>query len=252
MNAEHPVTIADQDEFLVSLAPSIPAKAEAANTSSAQFDRKTNRKIAGEDPAKRDQILDGARKVFTRMGFDGASMSDITREAGVSKGTIYVYFKNKEDLFLALIARQRDAFFGDLRQLLDEGMPVRETLLLYGEILTTTLLSSDAIRAQRAIIGTVGRMPDMGVDFYNNGPRVGHGLLGQWLQAKVDLGLLKIPDIELASNQFIELCLAGQLRARLFGAITADPSPETVRNTVGLAVEVFCKAYMVVKPDNQE
>ena len=50
-----------------------------------------SRIAAGQDPAKRKQILDGARRVFSQMGFDAASMNDITREAGVSKGTIYVW-----------------------------------------------------------------------------------------------------------------------------------------------------------------
>ena len=49
------------------------------------------RLAAGQDPIKRRQILEGAQLVFMRMGFDAASMNDITREAGVSKGTIYVY-----------------------------------------------------------------------------------------------------------------------------------------------------------------
>jgi AcrR family transcriptional regulator len=53
------------------------------------------RPAAGQDPAKRSQIIDGARRVFIEKGFEAASMNDITREAGVSKGTIYVYFANK-------------------------------------------------------------------------------------------------------------------------------------------------------------
>ena len=42
--------------------------------------------------AKRRQIMEGARTVFLAAGFDGASMNDIARVAGVSKGTLYVYF----------------------------------------------------------------------------------------------------------------------------------------------------------------
>lgn len=53
------------------------------------------------DSAKRRQILDGAHKVFLAQGFDAASMGEIARKAGVSKGTLYVYFDNKESLFEA-------------------------------------------------------------------------------------------------------------------------------------------------------
>ncbi|MBD0354642.1 MAG: helix-turn-helix transcriptional regulator, partial [Rubrobacteraceae bacterium] len=50
--------------------------------------------------AKRDQILDGARRVFLRDGFAGASTDDIAAEAGVSKRTLYAYYPSKEDLFV--------------------------------------------------------------------------------------------------------------------------------------------------------
>ena len=55
------------------------------------------------DNAKRQQIVDGARKIFLAQGFDAASMNDIARAAGVSKGTLYVYFANKEQLFAAIV-----------------------------------------------------------------------------------------------------------------------------------------------------
>ena len=71
------------------------------------------RPAAGQDPVKRQQIIDGARRVFIDMGFDAASMNDITREAGVSKGTIYVYFASKEELFEALIEEERGTIFNE-------------------------------------------------------------------------------------------------------------------------------------------
>src|SRR5689334_23686455 len=61
---------------------------------------------AAADSAKRRQIIEGARAVFLAEGFDAASMNDIARKAGVSKGTLYVYFKSKEDLFEAIAEEQ--------------------------------------------------------------------------------------------------------------------------------------------------
>jgi len=51
---------------------------------------------ARSESAKRRQIIDGACRMFLAQGFDAASMGAIAREAGVSKGTLYVYFKSKE------------------------------------------------------------------------------------------------------------------------------------------------------------
>src|SRR3954447_10651583 len=59
-----------------------------------------------EDSSKRRQILDGARKVFMDLGFDGASMNEIARSAGVSKGTLYVYFADKNRLFEAIVEEE--------------------------------------------------------------------------------------------------------------------------------------------------
>ena len=51
--------------------------------------------------------MEGARRVFLQDGFDGASIGDIVRAAGVSKGTLYAYFPSKEHLFKALITEDR-------------------------------------------------------------------------------------------------------------------------------------------------
>src|SRR3954466_12165830 len=59
------------------------------------------------DNAKRRQIMEGARAVFLAQGFDAASMGEIARKAGVSKGTLYVYFDSKERLFEAIVEDER-------------------------------------------------------------------------------------------------------------------------------------------------
>jgi TetR/AcrR family fatty acid metabolism transcriptional regulator len=55
----------------------------------------------GEERKK--QILDAATIVFSRQGYDKTRMDDIAQEAGLSKGSLYWYFKSKKDLFLALL-----------------------------------------------------------------------------------------------------------------------------------------------------
>ena len=63
---------------------------------------------------RRSQILDAAEGVFTRKGFDEARMEDIAGKTGLSKGTLYLYFKSKDDLILAILDR---IFQGEFRQL---------------------------------------------------------------------------------------------------------------------------------------
>ena len=77
-----------------------------------------------ENRAKRRQILDGARKVFLESGFDGASVNDIVRETGVSKGTVYAYFPSKERLFETLVFEDRRDQAERLFEGLDRTRPV--------------------------------------------------------------------------------------------------------------------------------
>ncbi len=60
--------------------------------------------------ARKQQILQAATEVFGRSSFDGASVSAIARKAGVAEGTIYQYFKNKQDLFFSIPSERTTAF----------------------------------------------------------------------------------------------------------------------------------------------
>ena len=55
--------------------------------------------------AKESSILDAAEKIFARSGFDGAKVSEIARAASVAEGTVYLYYKNKQDLLAGVVGR---------------------------------------------------------------------------------------------------------------------------------------------------
>ena len=206
-------------------------------------DSQPSRRVAGQDPQKRQQILDGAKRVFLRVGFDAASMNDITREAGVSKGTIYVYFRNKEDLFGALIDRERTAIFASVADTLEKGEGVRETLLRYGMLLAGRMTSVQIIRAQRMVIGVTERMPELGRRFYDTGPDSGKALLAGYLTRNVERGLLAVPDTMLAAQQLFDLLTAGLTRACIFGVREPQPSEEEIARVVESGVDMFLAYY---------
>jgi len=57
---------------------------------------------------RKNQILDGAKKLFSRNGYYQTHVEDILREVKIGKGTFYLYFKNKEDLFISILERFLD------------------------------------------------------------------------------------------------------------------------------------------------
>ena len=62
---------------------------------------------------RKNQIINAAEDVFTQKGFDEARMDDIAEETGLSKGTLYLYFKSKDDLIIAILDRM---FQGEFKQ----------------------------------------------------------------------------------------------------------------------------------------
>jgi AcrR family transcriptional regulator len=201
------------------------------------------RPAAGQDPVKRGQIIEGARRVFIEKGFEAASMNDITREAGVSKGTIYVYFANKEELFEALIEEERGTIFKNMYDLLDRADNLRETLVKYGKVLSLKITSAKVIQAQRTVIGVTDRMPELGARFYERGPKRGHDKMMAFLNAAIDRGLLRIDDVDLAAYQLTELCLSGLFRQCIFAYRTKAPGQDEIDHIVRSGVDMFLKAY---------
>lgn len=57
---------------------------------------------------RRGQILDAAQRVFARHGFEGATVARLEQETGLSRGAIFSYFENKDDLFVAVVAQSSD------------------------------------------------------------------------------------------------------------------------------------------------
>jgi len=71
-------------------------------------------KTVNKKAARKEQVLQAAVEVFGRSNFENGSISEIARRAGVSEGTIYQYFKNKQDLFFSIPREKTKAFTGQL------------------------------------------------------------------------------------------------------------------------------------------
>ena len=86
--------------------------------------------IEGDDPKvlKRVRILDAAEALFIRQGYVKTSMDEVAREAGVAKGTLYLYFNKKADLILAAIGREKRKYVSGLMDIFDEALPAEDRM----------------------------------------------------------------------------------------------------------------------------
>jgi AcrR family transcriptional regulator len=79
------------------------------------------------------QIMNAAEEVFTQKGMDAARMDDIARQAGLSKGTLYLYFKGKETLVIAILGRMLEGTFQGLEDRKDTELSASEAILRFTE-----------------------------------------------------------------------------------------------------------------------
>ena len=192
---------------------------------------------------KRKVIMEAARAVFRRLGYDGASMNDIAQEAGVSKATLYVYFTSKEGLFAALIDDVR-ACLPDGAIPIDPETDVETALNAFGRKILKKITSDENVELLRLVMGASDKFPELGRMFYDAGPGLGLRMVTGYLENQVARGTLRIDDIETAAHQLLELMQTRFTRLRLFN-IAPAPDAATIEASVAAGVRVFLAAYGV-------
>jgi AcrR family transcriptional regulator len=194
------------------------------------------------DDDKARQILDGARRVFLAQGFDGASMNDIARAAGVSKGTIYFHFDSKEALFEALIRAERQQQAEQCCDFDESSPDIAGVLTNLGRSLLTMMMSPEIIAQVRTVIAVAAKFPRIGRAFYETGPKHGFGRLSAYFAKQNEAGRLATPEPDIAAIHFIQLCL-GDIHKRLMFCPEDAIGPDEVERTISAAVSVFMRAY---------
>jgi AcrR family transcriptional regulator len=197
--------------------------------------------VGDEDSSKRRQILDGARRVFMDLGFDGASMGEIARAAGVSKGTLYVYFADKNRLFEAIV-EQEMLEQGRLAFNFDPDRDVATTLLDFGHAYIQVMCRPGGGSAIRTLMAIAERMPEVGRRYYEQVLEKTINRLAAYLGAHAETGDIAIDDCQLAASQFMMMCQASLFLPFIFQA-APPPSAQRITEVVESATRMFLVAY---------
>ena len=195
---------------------------------------------------RRDGILDVGRDCFLADGYAATSMSSIAARLGGSKGTLYNYFKSKEELFEAVMQRQCGALAETLFDVTDDGEAPRERLEYFASTFLKLLLTPESLGIHRVVVGESGRFPELGRMFYEMGPRVILTKIASYLSDLMDQGVMRRADPFVAAQQFKDLTISGVLQPRTWGVISGDMTDAEVEDQVNNAVDTFLRAY---RPD---
>ncbi len=199
-------------------------------------------------PVKRgrkfDQVLAGARAVFMADGYEGASVDAIARAAGVSKATLYSYFADKRLLFMEVAKAECGMQIEEADAILSDESGPREVLCVAAERMLGFFLSEFGRSVFRMCVAESDRFPGLGREFYDTGPRRFRGRMVEYLRGAVADGQLAIDDLELAADQFAELCKSHLFPELMFGVRQTTTQAERQRVIDG-AVDMFLARYGV-------
>lgn len=194
---------------------------------------------------RRDHILDVARECFLRDGYAGCSMSTIAARLGGSKGTLYNYFRSKEQLFDAFVRRACARFADDLSMAPPIEANLHVHLVHLARAFLDHLMSVDAMAVQRLVIGEGGRFPELGRIFYEAGPQVFMERMSAELTPLIEEGILRRADPKVMSFHFKDLVLSGMYQPTIWGVRQSPTAAEKDAQAL-LGVDTFLRAY---RPD---
>lgn len=193
---------------------------------------------------KYDQVLEGAREIFMRDGFEGASVDEIARAAGVSKATLYSYFSDKRLLFTEVARVECNRQADEALEVIGPAAPIEDVLHEAANRIVRFFLSDFGQQMYRICVSESYRFPEIGRRFHESGPAMMRMRLTEVLSPYVDRGELRIDDMELAANQFGELCKSDLFVRRLCG-VAGEITEADIERVVNGAVEMFLARYAV-------
>jgi AcrR family transcriptional regulator len=183
------------------------------------------RRRAAGAAARRQAILDAALDEFSAKGFAAARMDDVAAKAGVAKGTIYLYFKDKEALFQELVRTSLVPIVGGLK--IPEGVEVSVRVLLeaFADTLVSEVLDTRRGDLIRLVISEGGRFPQLADFHYHEVIQHGINAMRGVIGFGIARGEIKNPKLQ----DFPQLVIAPALVALIWQAMFAKFAPLDVR-----------------------
>jgi AcrR family transcriptional regulator len=174
--------------------------------------------------ARPAEILDAALKVFAEKGYAAARMEDIARSAGVTKGTIYLYFDGKEDVFKTLVRESiGSALAGVTQSARDFEGSARDLLRLAFGVMAHLLITSDRVVLPKIIIAESGNFPELARFYRTEIIEKGLALFSSVIARGIARGEFRPVPVEHAVRLCIAPVLLGAMWRTTFAQFDVEP-----------------------------
>ncbi|SEL65511.1 transcriptional regulator, TetR family [Roseateles sp. YR242] len=187
-------------------------------------------------------ILDEAAVVFQDVGYEKASMAEISQRVGGSKATLYNYFPSKEDLFVAVMEHKAKRHMAGIFELLNHEAPLADVLLRFSREFVRVRLSPELVSIHR-MAEHEGDRTEVGQLLYRNGIQRGWTLVADFLAECMRRGTLPQADAGVAAWHLKALVEAEVREPRMLGVMKEMPPDEVLSTVVARAVKVWLRGY---------
>ncbi|VXB61997.1 TetR family transcriptional regulator [Pseudomonas sp. 8AS] len=196
-----------------------------------------------KDPAKRLAILEAAKRLFMRHGYDGSSMDAIAAEARVSKLTVYSHFTDKETLFACAVESKCEEQLPQLFFTLQPDTPIEAALLAIGRGLNSLVNNEESVAMLRLMIAQATQNRRLSELFYNAGPQRMLDAMQHLLEQANAHQQLRVDNPQHAAEHFFSLIKGGCNFRQLIGCGASFADEAAAEQHVREIVSLFLRAY---------
>ena len=193
-------------------------------------------------PSKRDEILKVAGDLFVTYGYRRVSVDQIVEAVPISKPTLYAHFKDKSELFMAVIERRCGRLMGELKATMETSQSPEESLYNIGYRFLEMVLSPQSIQMHRMLTAEIGEFPELAKMFYHSGPQQIHRILADYLTEQDRKKKLRVVDADLSADMFLSM-IKGYIHLKRLLGVTGAPTKKQMRSRVEYAVKLFLAAH---------
>jgi TetR/AcrR family transcriptional regulator, mexJK operon transcriptional repressor len=163
-----------------------------------------------------DEILDAAADLFLTEGYGHTSIEAIARRAGIAKRTFYSRYKDKADVFKAMVGRILNKLKPPDAELLFQGPHIEEILHRLGPLILQATLLPEVLALHRVIIAEALRFPELAVIIGQQGGRkFTVDNIAKRIQVEISAGGFAIKDAAFAAEQFMQMLVSTPQRHAL-------------------------------------
>lgn len=194
--------------------------------------------------ARPGEILDAALHVFVEKGFAAARLDDIAQRAGVTKGTLYLYFASKEEMFEAIVARVVVPRAEQMEAALSQYPGNSSDLIRFFLRMATDVLgTAPTMHLPRLILGEGGNFPDLLARYHNQVVQRGLSLLKAIVVRGQKRGEFRMLD----PQEMAKLIAAPLLFMAIYRSVfeKLDPEPFNLDRYVQTHLEVLLQGFAV-------